>query len=278
MAILSIQSSVAYGYVGNSIVVPALQARGEDVWRLDTVSYSNHPGYGTFSGYSKKYNEINEELRGLCNLGIMKNCDAVLSGYLGELASAKSVLNAFKSVRAQNKKAIYVLDPVIGDENKVYVKDGILQAFKNTLLPHANIVIPNQYELGWLSDLKIYDYLSLITGARKIIGKGPKAVVITGSFDDHNIVNYAVSSEGIWKTTTPKAKRKFSGTGDLFSALFTSAFLKSMDLSCALYFATEGCKLVIDETQRIQSSELAIIPVLRHLSEMTANTPAKRIA
>jgi pyridoxine kinase len=278
LAILSIQSSVAYGYVGNSIVVPALQARGEDVWRLDTVSYSNHPGYGMFSGYSKKSSAINEELRGLYDLGIMKNCDAVLSGYLGELASAKNVLHAFKSVRAQNKKAIYVLDPVIGDENKVYVKDGILQAFKNTLLPHANIVIPNQYELGWLSDLKIHDYLSLIKGAKKIIEKGPKAVVITGGFDDQNIINYAVSSEGIWKTSTPKVNRKFNGTGDLFSALFTSAFLQSVDLSCALYFATQGCKLVIDETQRIQSNELAIIPVLRHLSEMTLDTSANRIA
>jgi pyridoxine kinase len=278
LAILSIQSSVSYGYVGNSIVVPALQARGEDVWRLDTVSYSNHPGYGTFSGYSKKSNEINEELRGLYSLGIMKNCEAVLSGYLGELDSAKSVLHAFKSVRAQNKKVIYILDPVIGDENKVYVKDGILQAFKNTLLPHASIVIPNQYELGWLSDLKIHDYLSLIKGAKKILEKGPKAVIITGNFDDQNIINYAVSSEGVWTTSTPIVKRKFSGTGDLFSALFTSAFLQSMDLSCALNFATEGCKLVIDETQRIQSIELAVVPVLRHLSEMTADIPAKRIA
>ena len=278
MAILSIQSSVAYGYVGNSIVVPALQARGEDVWRLDTVSYSNHPGYGTFSGYNKKPSKINEELRGLYNLGILKNCEAVLSGYLGELGSAKSVLDAYKLVRAQNKKAIYILDPVIGDENKVYVKDGILQAFKNMLLPHANIVIPNKYELGWLSNLKIYDYLSLIKGAKKILEKGPKAVIITGNCDNHNIVNYAVSSEGVWTTSTPMVKRKFSGTGDLFSALFTSAFLRSMDLSCALYFATEGCKLVIDETQRIQSIELAIVPVLRHLSEMAADKSAKRIA
>ena len=148
MAILSIQSSVIFGYVGNSIAAPVLQTLGHDVWRIDTVNFSNHPGYGKFTGAVKELEQLDNEIKGICDLGILPNCEVILSGYLGEIDTAASVLKTVNLVKKQNKAALYVLDPVIGYDDKIYVKNGLVEVFKNKLLPKADVIIPNQSELG----------------------------------------------------------------------------------------------------------------------------------
>ena len=144
MAVLSIQSSVIFGYVGNNIARPVLQALGYDVWCVDTVNFSNHPGYGSFTGSVKEAHKIQEEINGLANLDILSECDAVLSGYLGEVETAKTVSRTIELIKEQNETAIYLLDPVIGDDDQIYVKNGLIEAFKNDLLPKADIILPNQ--------------------------------------------------------------------------------------------------------------------------------------
>ena len=248
MAILSIQSSVIFGYVGNSIAAPVLQTLGHDVWRIDTVNFSNHPGYGKFTGAVKELEQLDNEIKGICDLGILPNCEVILSGYLGEIDTAASVLKTVNLVKKQNKAALYVLDPVIGDDDQIYVKEGLVEVFKNKLLPKADVIIPNRSELGWLSDIKIRDLSTLKIAAMNIIKRGPKNVIVTGVLDAENILNYAFSNDGIWMTSVSRIKQKFSGTGDLFSSLFTSAFLETNNLSNALAFATEGCETVLKAT------------------------------
>ena len=268
MAILSIQSSVIFGYVGNSIARPVLQTLGYDVWCVDTVNFSNHPGYGGFTGSIKEAHKIQEEINGLTNLDILRECDAVLSGYLGEVETAKTVSRTIELIKEQNETAIYLLDPVIGDDDQIYVKNGLVEAFKNDLLPKADIILPNQSELGWLSGSKINDLSSLKTASNYLIKCGAKTVVVTGIPEFETLTNYVVTNDAFWAISTPKLNRKFSGTGDLFSALFTGAFLRTNDLYNALNFATEGCSLVVSETQKEGSKELSLLPVLKQLSHI----------
>ena len=277
MAILSIQSSVIFGYVGNSIAAPVLQTLGHDVWRIDTVNFSNHPGYGNFTGSVKEPEQLNNEIKGLCELGILPDCEVILSGYLGEVKTATSLLEIINLVKKQNKAALYVLDPVIGDDDQIYVKDGLVKVFKNKLLPKADIIIPNRSELGWLSGIKIRDLSTLKLAAMNLIKRGPKSVIVTGVVDAENILNYAFSNDGIWMTSASRIKQKFSGTGDLFSSLFTSAFLKSRDLSNALAFATEGCETVLRATFEQNSKELSLVSTLSSLSTIKTNGSAKLI-
>ena len=269
MAVLSIQSSVIFGYVGNNIARPVLQALGYDVWCVDTVNFSNHPGYGSFTGSIKEAHKIQEEINGLTNLDILNECDAILSGYLGEVETAKTVSRTIELIKEQNETAIYLLDPVIGDDDQIYVKNGLVEAFKNDLLPKADIILPNQSELGWLSGSKINDVSSLKTASNYLIKRGAKTVVITGIPDFETLTNYVVTSDAFWAISTPQLNRKFSGTGDLFSSLFTGAFLQTKDLYHALNFATEGCSLVVRETQKKGSKELSVLPVLKQLSHIT---------
>ena len=172
MTVLSIQSSVIFGYVGNNIARPVLQTLGYDVWCVDTVNFSNHPGYGSFTGSVKDAHKIQEEINGLANLDILGECDAILSGYLGEVETAKTVSRTIELIKEQNETAIYLLDPVIGDDDQIYVKNGLIEAFKNDLLPKADIILPNQSELGWLSGLKINDVSSLKTASSHLMKNG----------------------------------------------------------------------------------------------------------
>jgi len=268
VAVLSIQSSVIFGYVGNSIARPVLQTLGYDVWCVDTVNFSNHPGYGSFTGSIKEAHKIQAEINGLTNLDILSECDAVLSGYLGEVETAKTVSRTIELIKEQNKTAIYLLDPVIGDDDQIYVKNGLIEAFKNDLLPKADIILPNQSELGWLSGSKINDVSSLKTASKYLLECGAKTVVVTGIPEIESLTNYVVTSDAFWAISTPKLNRKFSGTGDLFSSLFTGAFLQTKDLYNALNFATEGCSLVVNETQKKGSKELSVLPVLKQLSRI----------
>ena len=268
MAVLSIQSSVIFGYVGNNIARPVLQTLGYDVWCVDTVNFSNHPGYGSFTGSVKEADKLQAEINGLTNLDILSECDAVLSGYLGEVETAKTVSRTIELIKEQNKTAIYLLDPVIGDDDQIYVKNGLIGAFKNDLLPKADIILPNQSELGWLSGSKINDLSSLKTASNYLIKRGAKTVVVTGIPEFETLTNYVVTSDAFLAISTPKLNRKFSGTGDLFSALFTGAFLRTKDLYNALNFATEGCSLVVSETQKEGSKELSVLPILKQLSHI----------
>ena len=268
MAVLSIQSSVIFGYVGNNIARPVLQTLGYDVWCVDTVNFSNHPGYGSFTGSVKEADKLQAEINGLTNLDILSKCDAVLSGYLGEVETAKTVSRTIELIKEQNKTAIYLLDPVIGDDDQIYVKNGLVEAFKNDLLPKADIILPNQSELGWLSGSKINDVSSLKTASKYLLECGAKTVVVTGIPEFETLTNYVVTSDAFLAISTPKLNRKFSGTGDLFSALFTGAFLRTNDLYNALNFATEGCSLVVSETQKEGSKELSVLPVLKQLSHI----------
>ena len=245
-----------------------LQTLGYDVWCVDTVNFSNHPGYGGFTGSIKEAHKIQEEINGLTNLDILRECDAVLSGYLGEVETAKTVSRTIELIKEQNKTAIYLLDPVIGDDDQIYVKNGLIEAFKNDLLPKADIILPNQSELGWLSGSKINDVSSLKTASKYLLECGAKTVVVTGIPEVESLTNYVVTSDAFWAISTPKLNRQFSGTGDLFSSLFTGAFLRTNDLYNALNFATEGCSLVVSETQKEGSKELSLLPVLKQLSHI----------
>ena len=268
MTVLSIQSSVIFGYVGNNIARPVLQTLGYDVWCVDTVNFSNHPGYGSFTGSVKEAHKIQEEINGLANLDILGECDAILSGYLGEVETAKTVSRTIELIKEQNETAIYLLDPVIGDDGQIYVKNGLIEAFKNELLPKADVILPNQSELGWLSGLKINDVSSLKTASKYLIKCGAKTVVVTGIPEIETLTNYVITSDAFWAISTPKLNRKFSGTGDLFSSLFTGAFLQTKDLYNALNFATEGCSIVVRETQKKDSKELSVLPVLNQFSRI----------
>src|SRR3954467_3324945 len=152
VAVLSIQSHVAYGHVGNSSAVFPLQRRGIEVWPVHTVQFSNHTGYGGWRGPGFDGGVVNEVVDGIADRGVLGTCDAVLSGYLGSPDIGQAVVDTVAKVRAANPAALYCCDPVIGDVGRgVFVRPGIPELLRDVVVPVADIVTPNHFELDFLS-------------------------------------------------------------------------------------------------------------------------------
>jgi pyridoxine kinase len=273
MPILSIQSSVVYGHVGNSAAALPLMRLGHEVWRLDTVAFSNHPGHGGFSGRVVPPAEIAELLRGLKALDVLKDCRAVISGYLGEAGTASVAAEAVASVKAANAKAIYLLDPVIGDGGRVFVRPGVPEAIVERLLPLADICTPNVFELEHLTGMPVTDLASAKAAAQALRQRGPKAVVVTGLAEDGRISTLAVDAGGAWRVTAPRIDRPLNGTGDLISALLLGHYLTTGSLPEALGLAASGMAEAIAATVAAGRRELALVAALDRIV-----APPQRIA
>src|ERR1044071_7354037 len=152
MNILSIQSHVAYGHVGNAAATFPLQRIGVEVWPIHTVQFSNHTGYGAWTGRVFEAAMITELVRGIAERGVLGRCDGVLSGYMGSAETGAAILDAVAQAKAANPKARYCCDPVIGDVGRgIYVRPGIPEFMRQHALPAADMITPNQFELDLLA-------------------------------------------------------------------------------------------------------------------------------
>ncbi|MEQ8862274.1 MAG: pyridoxal kinase [Thalassobaculum sp.] len=155
MPILAVSSHVAVGHVGNAAAVPALERLGHPVWRVDTVSFSNHPGHGHHTGTVRPEPEIRDLLKGIGQHTGWRGCAGIYSGYLGEAAGAQAIAGAVDAARAVEPDLIYVCDPVIGDNGRVFVREGVEKALRDRLVPRANAITPNAFELQRLSGHRV---------------------------------------------------------------------------------------------------------------------------
>lgn len=234
MNVLSVQSHVAYGYVGNRAAVFPLQRLGFDVWAVNTVQFSNHTGYGSWTGEIFSAEQVRNVIDGIFQRVEPAACDAVLSGYLGDADLGEAILETVGKVRAARGDAVYACDPVMGDVGRgIFVRPGIPEFMRERALPVADIVIPNQFELELLTGHKVSTLETALSAARAVQARGPKIVVITSLRHERTpndtIQMLAVSPEGAWLVSTPflPLEPPPNGAGDAVTALFLAHYLKS---------------------------------------------------
>lgn len=232
MSILSVQSHVAYGHVGNSAAVLALQCLGHEVWPVNTVQFSNHPGHGQFAGRASEPEHVREILDGLAALGVFKKCRALLTGYLASAETGVAVLDAWARIRRENPDALFICDPVLGDRDEgLYVSDRLLAFYRDAALPLADAVLPNAFELEALTGRTVSSIDDAVDAAEQIIAVGPRYVIVSSAptANPANVGNLLVSANGAWTIETPKYELKAKGAGDLLSALWIGHLLNSGD-------------------------------------------------
>ncbi|WP_081991550.1 pyridoxal kinase PdxY [Inquilinus limosus] len=287
-AILSIQSSVAYGHVGNSAAVFPLQRLGIDVWPVLTVHFSNHTGYGSFRGPVLAADQIAEVLRGVEERGVLPGCDAVLSGYMGDVSLGAVVLDAVAKVKAANPKAIYCCDPVLGDVDRgFFVRPGLPDFMRDHAVPQADIITPNQFELEFLAGLGAGDGRSIATlddalaAARKVQATGPKIVLVTSLIrrdaPDGVIEMLAVAPEGAWIVATPRLPISVNGSGDITAALFLAHYLRSGDPGVALGRTAGTVYAVMEETHRSGKREIQLVAAQDAIATPPERFEVKRV-
>ncbi len=265
MAILSIQSQVVYGHVGNSAAVFALQRLGHDVWPLSTVSFSNHPGHGGYRGRDADPAEMMDLVRGLDERGFLKRCDAVLSGYQRTPLIAEATLAVVSEVRNANRRALWCCDPVLGDRHTgLYVDEALPPLVLDRLVPEADIVTPNAFELQQLTHAPVDTMISVLGACHMLQSmmrpEGPRIVLCTSVPDGDAVATLAVQGEDALIVPTPKLDNVPQGAGDLLTALFFGRYLETGDIGGALSLAVSSVWGVLKASVDAGAHELALIP------------------
>ncbi len=264
MNILSIQSHVAYGHVGNAAAVFPLQRMGVEVWPIHTVQFSNHTGYGNWKGSVFDAGMISEVVTGIEQRGVLGECDGVLSGYLGSAEIGDAVLDAVKTVKRANPEARYCCDPVIGDVGRgIFVREGIPEFMRNKAVPAADVITPNQFELDYLSKRASKSLSHARDAVRALHDLGPRAILVTSLHTDNtpqNSIDLMASDEnGCFTVRTPKLPLTVNGAGDAIAAIFFAHYLRSGNIGEALSRAASGIFGVLAQTAEAGSREIQLV-------------------
>ena len=283
--ILSIQSHVVYGHAGNAAAVFPLQRLGCEVWPLNTVNFSNHTQYGEWTGSVFSADDIAAIVDGIEARGVLASCDAVLSGYMGDVTLGDVILDAVKRVRAANPKAVYLCDPVMGDvEGGCVVRPEIPPFLCANAVPAADIVTPNPFELSELSGMTVRNIHDGVAAARKVIAMGPRIVVITSLEEDDGggdeVEMLAITSDAAWRVATPRlpVERPFVGSGDMAAGVFLAHYLNGATVADALGRMAAAVFGVIDATHKAGEWELRLIAAQDQIVKPDRAFPVEKIA
>ena len=265
MNILSIQSHVAYGHVGNAAAMFPLQRIGVEVWPVHTVQFSNHTGYGAWTGRVFDAGLIRDVVQGIEERGVLGECDGVLSGYMGSAEIGEAILDAVARVKRANPPARYCCDPVIGDVGRgVFVRPGIPEFMRERAVPAADIVTPNQFELDHLSGRDTRD---MARRARRDRGAArARAARGAGDLAAHrrdagrcDRSRGLATTAGRFRVRTPKLPISVNGAGDAIAALFFAHFLRTGSAAEALSRAASSVFGVLRRTAEAGSREILLV-------------------
>jgi pyridoxine kinase len=262
--ILSIQSAVAYGHVGNSAAVFPLQRIGVEVLPVYTVNFSNHTGYGAWRGPLISPDDVREVIAGIEDRGAFPQIDAVLSGYQGGEGIADVILDAVARVKAANPRAVYACDPVMGNaKSGCFVAPAIPILLRDRVVPAADIITPNQFELGFLTGTEPDTLESTLESVELIRATGPRTVLVTSverpDREEGTIEMLAVDDAGAWIVQTPLLPLKANGSGDVTAALFTAHYASSGDAADALARTTSSVFDLLERTHQSGERELQLV-------------------
>ena len=282
MNVLSIQSHVAYGHVGNASAVFPMQRLGVEVWPIHTVQFSNHTGYGSWKGRVFDGPAIEDLVEGIAERGVLERCDGVLSGYMGSADIGNAILSAVARVRSLNPNALYCCDPVIGDTGRgVYVQPGVAEFIRQYMIPAADVATPNLFELGHLTGRDTRNMGQVLQAAQALRALGPRTVLVTSIDNDETPADTAelavCDDTGAYRLRTPKLSIAANGTGDVIAALFLAHLLRTGSAADALSRSASSVFGILKRTAEARSREILLIEAQDELVNPGATFRAEQL-
>jgi pyridoxine kinase len=282
VSILSIQSLVAYGHAGNSAALFPLQRLGKVVWPVMTVHFSNHTGYGSARGPLLTAEDIAEVIAGVEDRGALTQCEAVLSGYQGAESVAEVILDTVAKVKRHNPEAIYCCDPVMGDVGRgMFVRPGIPELMRDRVVPAADVITPNHFELDYLAGATTSTTDELLDAVDAVRATGPETVLVTSTVvedtPEDRLDMFAVSGAGAWRVRTPRLPVNPPGAGDLTAAVFLVNVLDRRLLADALGRTASSVFAVVAATAEAGEHELRIVQTQDQLADPPSQFSVDRL-
>jgi pyridoxine kinase len=268
MSVISIQSQVAFGHVGNSAAVFPMQMHGIDVIAVPTTLLSNRPGYPTLRGRVLEAQLVTDLLLGIEERGAVDGAQMILSGYLGSPEIGTVIADFVARAKARNPALRYACDPVLGDRDRgLFVRADIPPLVRDRLCALADIITPNHFEFEFLCGAKAATTDQMIEAAHALMARGPSTVIVTSAeladTPDGEIETIAVERSRemfkAWRVCTPKLPISPNGTGDLFASLYVSACVRGSETPEALAHAASAIFAVLERTAARGTEEMRIV-------------------
>ncbi len=260
--VLCLSSQVAYGHVGNSATIVALQTLGCTVIDIPTIILSSHPGHGASAGIEIPAEKIDEILDVLWAQGRLDKVDAVISGYIKTPQQAAIIKKVIERIKVKNPSAIYCCDPVIGDElSGIYVAQAVANAIKSELAILSDILAPNLFEFQFLTGQQATSMADCIDQAHQ---KFKAHVLLTSApmKDIDQCGTLLISPEDAWMCTSSRIDKVPKGTGDLLTGLFVGHYLSTHSYKKALAYASGQLTSVLIESAQQGGDELTLSPLM----------------
>lgn len=265
--ILSIQSHVVFGHAGNSAAEFPMRRMGANVWPLNTVQFSNHTQYGHWTGCVMPASHLSEIAQGIADIDQLKNCDAVLSGYIGSAEQGEHIQQIVNQVKKANPHALYFCDPVMGHPEKgCIVAPGVAEFHCKRSLQSSDVIAPNLIELELLCGHAVNNVEQAVSAARELCAQGPKIVLVKhlarAGYSAACFEMLLVTADEAWHISRPLIEfpaRQPVGVGDLTSGLLLVNLLKGESLANALEHVTAAVYEVMKTTHEMGEYELQIV-------------------
>ncbi|MCG8452302.1 MAG: pyridoxal kinase PdxY [Spirochaetales bacterium] len=281
--VISIQSHVVYGHAGNSSAVFPLQRMGFETWPIHTVQFSNHTQYPEgWKGRAFGAEDIRDLIDGIQGIGKLKDCSAVVTGYQGSADQCSAVLDAVTAVKTANPQALYVCDPVMGAPDKgCIVAPGIAERLVKDVMPQADVIVPNQFELSQFTQMEINSLEDAVQACQKAREKGPNIVLVKHlhSLSKDQFSMMLSTHEGCFLVQRPHLPftREPVGMGDLISALFTAGLLQGRSPQDAFAHCNAAAYAVLKETAAQKEWELQTVAAQESLVNPPERFPVEKI-
>lgn len=272
-SIISIQSQVVHGHVGNSAAVLPMQGHGLNVAAVPTTLLSNHPGYETMRGRVLEPELVGDLLRGIEERGLIETSRYIVSGYLGSRANGEVVAAFVERARQLNPSITYICDPVMGDSHLgVFVADQVIECLLDHLVPLADLLTPNQFELGLMTQSQPTSWLALKAGVARIQAIRGAHLVVTGctlpDTPNGSLENVVFEGEAHTRLPSPRLPIVPVGTGDLFTGLLTANLVHGCNLVGATRNAAAVVLDVLGRTLAESKHEMQLASVIDALTKI----------
>lgn len=280
MNILSIQSWVSYGHVGNAAAMFPMQRLGHEVWAVNTVQFSNHTGYGSWKGAVFSGDAVRDVVKGIAERDALPRCDGVLSGYMGDASIGEAIVDAVARVKAANPAALYCCDPVIGDVGRgIFVRPGIPEFIKANAVAVADLITPNLFELELLAGREARTVSDIHAALDIVHARGPKVIMVTSVVPElQGVIDVMVSSsDGRYRVRTPLLPVSVNGAGDAIAALFFVHYLSSKNAAEAASRAVSSTYGLLKRTSDAGSREILVVEAQDEFVTPTTMFAAERV-
>jgi pyridoxine kinase len=256
--VLLISSLVARGRVGLRAQSFALERMGFEPWLVPTITLPFHPGHGIATTITPSVEDFSNLLDDLLGQPEIEQIAGVITGYLPGPQFAEPVANTIRRIQAASDTVLVTVDPVIGDEAGLYVTEETAGAIRDALMPLANMVTPNRFELEWLTGMKIEDGTMAVAAARTL--DAPMTLITSAHpMMRNSAANLLVEAQSITLAETPAIAAVPHGPGDLTAAVMTANLLNNFSATKALDRTTGAVHEVLAASAKFGTDELALI-------------------